>query len=108
MDCKRTFHFLGTHTCPNGSIFFPGLLMLTKWIVVADSTRARIFANRHEDESIEEITDLANPSGRSNDSELASYTPGEGARPGPRTATQEDSASDHTAELFSKNVAQYL
>jgi protein required for attachment to host cells len=82
--------------------------MPTRWIVVADSSRARIFANSNDDGLIEQIAEFGNPSGRSNDSELASYTPGEGARPGPRTATQEDSAADHAVKLFSKNVAQYL
>jgi protein required for attachment to host cells len=82
--------------------------MHTRWIVVADSTRARIFANTDEDGRVEQIAEFDNPSGRSSDSDLASYNSGEGARPGPRTATQEDSAADHEVQRFSKNLAQYL
>ena len=82
--------------------------MLNKWFLVADGSRARIFSGRNDDGHLDEIADLANPSGKAGDSELASYAPGEGARPGPRTATQETSAADHSIQLFSKYVARYL
>src|SRR5688572_10656865 len=69
----------------------------THWIVVADSSRGRIFEAGAEEGRLREIADLANPEGRSSDTELASYVAGEG-RPGPRTATQQDSASEHSVD----------
>jgi protein required for attachment to host cells len=77
------------------------------WIVVADSSRARVFAAEGQEGQLAEIADLVNPQGRSSDAELASYAPGEG-RPGPRTATQEDSVSEYSTDLFSKRVARFL
>jgi protein required for attachment to host cells len=78
----------------------------TTWIVAADGTRARIF-EMHAEHRLSEIADLSNPEGRANDNEIASYTSGEG-RPGPRTNTQEPSAADHSVDMFSKHVADYL
>jgi protein required for attachment to host cells len=80
----------------------------TRWIVVADRSRARIFAAQETQARFEEIADFANPEGRSKDGEIGTYVSGEGARPGPRTAPQQDSLSDHSVDTFSHDLAQYL
>ena len=80
----------------------------TQWFLIADSSRARVFAMEKSDERVMEIASFANPQGRSQDDELASYDSGISARPGPRSGPQQPSALDHQVELFAKQLARYL
>jgi protein required for attachment to host cells len=80
---------------------------MTKWVVVADAGRARIFETDAKAKHVSEIADLANPEGRSSDNELAGYVGGE-SRPGPQSSPVEPGAREHAVDLFSKEVARYL
>ena len=78
------------------------------WYLVADSSRARLFAAARDGEGFAEIASFSNAEGRSQDSELASYDAGLSARAAPRSGPQQPSAVDHNVELFAKELARYL
>ncbi|MFY0990762.1 host attachment protein [Halomonas sp. C05BenzN] len=50
--------------------------METTWVVIADQTRARIFAMPRPRAALEELDDLVNPEGRLHDQDLNSDRPG--------------------------------
>lgn len=50
--------------------------MKQTWIVVAESTRARIFSTKGAGKSLEEVADLSHPESRLHDRELSSDLPG--------------------------------
>ena len=77
------------------------------WFLIADSSRARLFSTTAGDH-IGEIASFANPEGRSQEGELASYDSGISARAAPRSGPQQPSALDHKVELFAKELARYL
>ena len=79
-----------------------------KWFLVADSSRARLFAMSEHGEGFAEIASFANPEGRSHDGELASYDSGISARVAPRSGPQQPSALDHNVEGFARELGRYL
>ncbi len=85
--------------------------MSTTWVVVADSSRARLFEQDHPRDALQELKDLANPRGRMKGSELLADSPGrafdsEGAgRHAMSTATD---PRRHEAEVFAGEIAKRL
>ena len=86
--------------------------MTKTWIVVADSSRARIFEVVDRNETLQEIHDLVNPAGRLHDSELRTDGVGrfygKGERMQGHSARPRTEPGEHETELFAKTVAQYL
>ncbi|MGE5525842.1 MAG: host attachment protein [Rhodospirillaceae bacterium] len=82
------------------------------WIVVADNARARIFEVVDRKETLHELDDLVNPSGRLHDSELRTDNTGryfgKGERMQGHAARPRTEPGEHEAELFAKTVAHYL
>ena len=81
--------------------------MPTTWIVAADASRARILqvADR---ERLVEVEDLLNPEGRLQDRELTTDANPRLHGPGGLSAREEPSAVEHTVEMFSKRIGDYL
>jgi protein required for attachment to host cells len=81
--------------------------MATTWIVAADASRARILqvADR---ERLVEVEDLVNPEGRLQDRELTTDANPRLHGPGGLSAREEPSAVEHTVEMFSKRIGDYL
>jgi protein required for attachment to host cells len=81
--------------------------MATTWIVAADSSRARVLqvADR---ERLVEIESLLNPDGRLQDRELTTDANPRLHGPGGQSAREEPSAVEHTVEMFSKRIGDYL
>jgi len=86
-------------------------MAMIQWIVVADASRARIFetpqAGSDGEQRLQQVADLANPHGRAREADLVTHSAGR-ARPGARTGIAEDSASEHSVEVFSREVARFL
>lgn len=86
--------------------------MQTTWILVADSSRARIFEQQGVDGQLEEIEDFVNPAGRAADSELGADEEGRFIGMGERFQghTSEPAATphEHQTQLFANSVTQYL
>jgi protein required for attachment to host cells len=87
-------------------------LMQTTWIVVADSSRARIFEMQAGQQHLREIADLVNPAGRADDNELRTDERGrfygKGERNQAHTADPAVFPVEHENELFSRTVTHYL
>ena len=81
--------------------------MSIHWFLIADSSRARLFATTHNDR-LAEIASFSNAEGRSQEGELASYDSGISARVAPRSGPQQPSAVDHRVDMFAKELARYL
>jgi protein required for attachment to host cells len=81
--------------------------MATTWIVAADSSRARILqvAGRQR---LDEVESLFNPEGRMNDRELTTDANPRRHGPGGQSAPEEPSAVEHTVEVFSRRIGDYL
>jgi protein required for attachment to host cells len=81
--------------------------MATTWIVAADSSRARILqvAGRQR---LDEVENLLNPEGRMHDRELTTDASPRLHGPGGQSAREEPSAVEHTVEVFSKRIGDYL
>ena len=81
--------------------------MATTWIVAADAARARILqvADR---ERLVEIDNLLNPDGRLQDRELTTDANPRLHGPGGLSAREEPSAVEHTVQIFSKRIGDYL
>lgn len=77
------------------------------WILVADGSRARVFESANGAD-ITEIASFANPEGRSQDGELASYDEGMSARVAPRSGPEQPSAREHRVAVFAKDLARHL
>lgn len=85
--------------------------MQTTWIVVADSSRARIFEKRELDAHLEEVDDFVNAAGRAEYQDINTDRGGSfGSKGGAQTHTSQPQASpaEHSAELFSREVTQFL
>ncbi len=86
--------------------------MQTTWILIADSSRARIFETESSEQNFLEVQDFANPQGRANVRELNTdaYPRHGTADRGQQASTWEPSvnAVEHETELFTKNLSQYL
>jgi len=81
--------------------------MATTWIVAADSSRAR-FLQVADRERLVEIESLLNPDGRLQDRELTTDANPRLHGPGGQSAREEPSAVEHTVEMFSKRIGDYL
>lgn len=81
--------------------------MATTWIVAADASRARILqvADRKR---LVEVEDFLNPEGRLHDRELTTDANPRLHGPGGLSAREEPSAVEHTVEMFSKRIGDYL
>ncbi|HSQ05295.1 MAG TPA: host attachment protein [Burkholderiales bacterium] len=86
--------------------------MVKKWIVVADSSRARVFEMANKEKHLREVEDMVNPEGRANhrdlESDAAGHYYGRADRmQGPSAGTTVN-AVEHEVEWFAKSVSQYL
>jgi protein required for attachment to host cells len=86
--------------------------MAKKWIVVADSSRARLFEVADKEKHLREIEDMVNPEGRATNRELESDAAGRyhggGERMQGGSAGTTINAVDHQTEWFAKSVCEYL
>jgi protein required for attachment to host cells len=84
--------------------------MKLTWILVADTTRARIFTAETPSSPLEEIEDLSHSKSRLHDREITSDLPGKiksfGA--GGHAFEQPTDPKKYEAEVFAHTVAQYL
>jgi protein required for attachment to host cells len=85
--------------------------MKSTWILVADSSRARIFTADTPSSPLEEIEDFSHSEGRLHDREMTSDLPGkirsEGGVGG-HAFEQPTDPKKHEADNFAHRVAQYL
>lgn len=82
--------------------------MRETWLVVADSTRARIFATTRGWDTLEERTDLVHPLGRANERDLTSDLPGrtfDSHGQGRHAMAPRTSPKEHEAAVFAKELA---
>lgn len=86
--------------------------MKTTMIVVADSTRARIFTWGSEDHSVlKELEDMAHPEGRLHERDMTSDLPGKGsgaAGAGGHAYDNKDNTKKHQQVDFAKRVSTHL
>lgn len=85
--------------------------MPSTWIVIADSSRARIFTVEPEQQDFQEIEDFSNPQGRANVRELTTDRQARRASEGHNQASTWEPKADaveHETELFTKDLGQYL
>ncbi len=86
--------------------------MVKKWIVVADSSRARIFEVANREKHLQEIEDMVNPEGRANNRDLESDAAGRYHGGGQRlqggTSGTTINAVEHETEWFAKSIGEYL
>ena len=85
---------------------------MTTWIVVADSSRGRIFENSRG-RQINEILDLVNPAAREHARDIQSDANGRfqskaGAALGARYPIGHDNPVEHEIELFAKRLSAYV
>jgi len=80
------------------------------WIVVADSSHARIFQVRDAKGTLEEIEDLANPLGRADNRQLASDGHGQYFGPEGRghTAPRVEEPVQHEVRQFARHLGHRL
>lgn len=80
------------------------------WIVVADSSHARIFQLRDGQLPAEEIEDLANPLGRADNKQVASDGHGQFAGPDGHgnTAPRVEEPVQHEVRQFAREIARQL
>jgi len=81
------------------------------WIVVADSSRARVFEVLDRNETLQEIDDLVNPAGRESERDLRTDGRGRyygGDQTQGHTGTPAADPVQHEVQLFAKTVAHYL
>lgn len=84
--------------------------MSKTWIIVAESSRARIFSLVSKHEPLVELEDLLNPSARVHESELASDAPGRTVGSGgiQHALESEVSPKDAAADAFAKQIADKI
>jgi protein required for attachment to host cells len=84
--------------------------MKSTWILVADSSRARIFTADTPSSPLEEIKDFSHSEGRLHDREMTTGLPGKikSAGAGGHTFEQPTDPKKHEAEVFAHSVAQHL
>ncbi len=84
--------------------------MKLTWILVADSTRARIFTADTPSSPLEEIEDFSHAEGRLHDREITSDLPGriKSVGGGGHAFEQPTDPKKHEADNFSHHVAQFL
>lgn len=82
--------------------------MKTRWLVVADSTRARIFVAVGGWDSLEERADLVHPLSRARDRELTSDSPGrsfDSVGGGRHAMAPRTDPKEHEASVFARELA---
>lgn len=84
--------------------------MKLTWILVADSTRARIFTADTPVSPLEEIEDFSHTEGRLHDREMTSDLPGriKSSGGGRHALEQPTDPKKHETDIFAHHVAQYL
>jgi protein required for attachment to host cells len=85
--------------------------MSTKWVIVADASRARIFEARALGRGLREIEEIANPAGRAHSKDLLADAggrtyPNAGARQG--SAQPRSDPVEHGVEVFAKRLADRI
>jgi len=85
--------------------------MSTKWVIVADASRARIFEARALGRGLREIEEIANPAGRAHSKDLLADA---GGRTYGNASTRQGSAQprsdpvEHEVEVFAKRLADRI
>ncbi|MBA4142386.1 MAG: host attachment protein [Nitrosospira sp.] len=86
--------------------------MGTTWILIADSSRARIFEKKGREKNLQEIEDFVNPAGRAASNELRTDERGRfygrGEQYHGHTADPSVFPVEHENEMFSHTVTKYL
>ena len=86
--------------------------MQTTWILVGDSSRARIIEQHGVNGALQEIEDFINPAGRTTGNEFAADHQGQfhgkGERFQQHAAEPAVAAHEHATELFAKSLTEYL
>lgn len=83
--------------------------MKQKWIVVAESSRARIFAVDSKHQPLIEIDDLVNPASRVMNHDLVSDRPGRNARGGTQhVMVPHSDPQKNEAQRFAQSVSERL
>jgi protein required for attachment to host cells len=93
--------------------------MPATWIVSANASRARFFAQANAAGPLDEVTDMVNEASRLRQRDLETDSPvgdlaasasshGTSAPTTPSTYEPKQSAKEHEAELFARQVADYL
>jgi protein required for attachment to host cells len=86
--------------------------MTITWILIADSSRARIFEKNESEKHLREVGDFVNAAGRSEDNELRTDERGrfygKGEREQGHTNQPAVSPVEHENEMFSHTLANYL
>lgn len=83
--------------------------MTTTWIIAADSSRARILQVMDRDNRLSEVEDFVNPEGRAHERDLMEDGhPGFRGASGPGSDRQETSPTEHSVEIFAKQIGDYL
>ncbi len=83
-----------------------------QWVVVADSSRARIFQTAGNLESLQEVQDLLNPQGRMDEAaqrhDAKGRFYGKGEREQAHTAEPNVTKEAHDADQFSREIGRVL
>ncbi|MDO9268303.1 MAG: host attachment protein [Methylobacter sp.] len=84
--------------------------MKLTWILVADTTRARVFTADTPSSPLEEIEDLSHTEGRLHDREITSDLPGrlKSVAGGRHALEQPTDPKKHKIDNFAHRIAQYL
>ncbi|MFZ2405515.1 MAG: host attachment protein [Methylobacter sp.] len=84
--------------------------MKLTWILIADSTRARIFTADSSSSPLEEIEDFSHTEGRLHDREITSDLPGKikSVGGGGHAFEQPTDPKKHEADSFAHRIAEYL
>lgn len=85
-------------------------MMSTTWVVVADSSRARIFSAQTSTSALHELETLAHPEGRLHEQDISSDLPGKEMRNGQGGHAYEDEITPKDQETinFAKRIAGHL
>ncbi len=83
-----------------------------QWVIVADSSRARIFQSAGNIQHLQEIQDLLNPEGRTDDADLRKDAKGrfygKGEQHQAHTAEPDVTKEAYDAEQFSREIGRML
>jgi protein required for attachment to host cells len=86
--------------------------MHTTWVLIADSSRARIFEKKEHEKHLEEVEDFVNTAGRTDANELRTDERGrfygKGERYQGHTADPAVFPVEHENDLFAHTLARYL
>jgi protein required for attachment to host cells len=89
-----------------------GIAMRTSWILIADSSRARIFEKKEHERHLEEVEDFVDNLGRATNHELRTDGRGrfygKGERDQGHAAEPAVSPVEHENELFAHTLTRYL